>query len=171
MYGLKAGMVKDLYLVFQFQNKLAMERSGIIDLLLVEDNPSDAELIIRALRKQNINNSYRIIKDGAEALDFLFCRGNYTGRNIDHRPRVIFLDLKIPKISGLEVLGALRCEPKTASIPVVVLTSSQEYADVRAAYNLGVNSYVVKPLDYESLSNAISQAGSYWLQLNHVPFR
>ncbi|HLO57249.1 MAG TPA: response regulator [Bacteroidales bacterium] len=148
-----------------------MERNGIIDLLLVEDNSSDAELILRALRKQNLNNSCKIVSDGAEALDFLFCRGHYNDRNIDHQPRVIFLDLKLPKISGLEVLGALRCEPKTASIPVVALTSSQEESDVRTAYNLGVNSYVVKPLDFESLSNAISQAGSYWLQLNHVPFR
>ncbi|HEX2976415.1 MAG TPA: response regulator [Bacteroidales bacterium] len=148
-----------------------MEQSGIIDLLLVEDNQSDAELIIRALKKQSLNNTCKIVSDGAEALDFLFCKGDYSYRNIDHQPRVVFLDLKLPKISGLEVLGALRCEPKTANIPVVALTSSQEEADIRTAYNLGVNSYVVKPLDFESLSKAISQAGTYWLHLNHVPFR
>src|SRR5512145_461027 len=113
-----------------------MERSGIFDLVLVEDNPSDAELILRALRKQSINNSCKVISDGAEALDFLFCRGNYMGRNIDHQPIVVFLDLKLPKVSGLEVLGAMRSEPKTANIPVVVLTSSQEETDIRTAYNL-----------------------------------
>ncbi len=139
-----------------------------IQILLVEDNPSDAELTIRALRKKNLANKLIHLKNGAEALDFIFTRGNYAGRDALKVPKVILLDLKMPKVHGLEVLAALRADEKTKRIPVVVLTSSNEDPDIDACYALGVNSYIVKPVDFDNFVKAVSELGFYWLLLNQV---
>ncbi|MDQ2657033.1 MAG: response regulator [Bacteroidota bacterium] len=139
-----------------------------IEILLVEDNPSDAELTIRALRKKNLANRLIHLKNGAEALDFIFARGTYTGRDPMKVPKVILLDLKMPKVNGLEVLAALRGDEKTKRIPVVVLTSSNEDPDVDACYALGVNSYIVKPVDFDNFVKAVSELGFYWLLLNQA---
>ncbi len=139
-----------------------------IEILLVEDNPSDAELTIRALRKKNLANKLIHLKNGAEALDFIFAKGNYTGRDALKVPKVILLDLKMPKVNGLEVLAALRADEKTKRIPVVVLTSSNEDPDIDACYALGVNSYIVKPVDFDNFVKAVSELGFYWLLLNQV---
>ena len=141
-----------------------MERE--IEILLIEDNANDAELTLRALRKNNLANKVFLVKDGAEALDFIFARGVYAHRNMADCPRVIFLDLKLPKIDGLEVLRQIKSNERTKVIPVVVLTSSQEERDVVESYKLGVNSYIVKPVDFESFVKAVSDLGLYWLLLN-----
>lgn len=138
----------------------------MVDVLLVEDDQHDVELIVRSLRKHNMVNNLFVITDGADALDFFFCRGKFSDRQMDNPPRVVLLDLKLPKISGLEIIQSLKSHPKTASIPVVVLTSSQEGPDIKEAYRLGVNSYVVKPLDFDQFSSAMSQLGLYWLLVN-----
>lgn len=138
-------------------------------ILLVEDNPADAELAIRALRRSRISNQIQVLQDGAEALDFIFCRGDYTHRQITDRPKVILLDLKLPKISGLEVLRQLKSDPRTKMIPIVVLTSSAEDSDVIESYKLGVNSYIVKPVDFEQFNKAVEQLGFYWLLINRSP--
>jgi len=138
----------------------------IIDLLMIEDNQHDAELIIRELRRQNLANNLYLIDNGPEALDFFFCKGKYAERSMDYPPRVVLLDLKLPKVNGLEIMKALKTNPKTASIPVVVLTSSQEEPDIKEAYRLGANSYVVKPLDFDQFASAMSQIGLYWLLVN-----
>jgi two-component system, response regulator len=146
-----------------------MNSDDIVDILLVEDNPRDAKLTIRALGKYNLANQLFVVEDGAEALDFLFCRGAYSQRKNLHTPKVVLLDLKLPKINGLEVLQAIRSNEMTRWIPVVILTSSQEDPDIRAAYELGVNSYVVKPVDFESFMQATSQLGLYWVLTNVHP--
>lgn len=146
-----------------------MDKDSIIDILLVEDNPQDAELTVRALKKRNLANPVHIVEDGEEALDFLFGRGTYAGRSCTHLPRVIFLDLKLPKLNGLEVLKAIRADDRTKMIPVVVVTSSKEDPDIAAAYALGVNSYVVKPVDFDAFVNAMSHLGLYWLVVNQPP--
>jgi CheY-like chemotaxis protein len=141
-----------------------------IDILLVDDNSSDAELTMYALRKANFGNKLKLVRDGAEALDFLFGEGIYA--RADHRstvPKVVLLDLKLPKIDGTEVLRRIKSDPRTRNIPVVVLTSSDEERDVGHAYELGANSYIVKPVDFKQLSENIAQVGFYWLQLNHSP--
>jgi two-component system, response regulator len=143
-----------------------MENYKIVDLLLIEDNQNDAELIIRALRKNQLANNLFVIDDGAEALDFFFCKGKFSDRNIEHKPRVVLLDLKLPKVNGLEIIKSLKSNPKTASIPIVILTSSQEEPDIREAYRLGANSYVVKPLDFDQFVNAMTQVGMYWMLVN-----
>ncbi len=140
--------------------------SAAVDVLLVEDNPQDAELTVRALRKQHLANHIYTVEDGVEALDFLFCRGKYRHRNMDNPPRVLFLDLKLPKIDGLEVLKAVKQDERTRHIPVVVVTSSREDPDVKAAYELGVNSYVVKPVSFKGFAEAMSRVGLYWLLVN-----
>ncbi len=140
-----------------------------VEILLVEDNLQDAELTIRSLKKHKLANNVFVVEDGAEALDFIFCRGKYGERDIKHPPRVIFLDLKLPLVSGLEVLRAVKQDTSTRSIPVVVLTSSREDPDVKAAYELGANSYVVKPVDFESFTKAIGELGLYWLLINQPP--
>lgn len=140
-----------------------------VDILLVEDNPNDAELTARALTRKNMANRLLIVEDGAEALDFMFCRGRFAHRNPEDAPQVVFLDLKLPKVSGLEVLKALKADERTRSIPVVVVTSSREDPDVETAYALGANSYVVKPVGFEEFMDAISQLGLYWLVVNHPP--
>jgi CheY-like chemotaxis protein len=137
-----------------------------VEILLVEDNANDAELTLRALKKNNLANKVFLVKDGAEALDFIFARGAYAGRKIQDGPKVIFLDLKLPKIDGLEVLRQVKSNEKTKVIPVVVLTSSQEERDMVESYKLGVNSYIVKPVDFESFLKAVSDIGLYWLLLN-----
>lgn len=146
-----------------------MENFNAVEILLVEDNPQDAELMIRALRKQNLANQIHIAEDGAEALDFIFCNGKYADRDFSKSPKVIFLDLKLPKVSGLEVLQELKSNPLTRTLPVVVVTSSRENPDIKKAYELGVNSYVVKPVNFEDFLKAMSQIGLYWLLVNEVP--
>lgn len=137
-----------------------------IEILLVEDNPADAELTLRALKKVHIANKVFLVNDGDEALDFLFARGKFTGREHIQNPKVVLLDLKLPKISGLEVLRSIKSNDKLKSIPVVVLTSSKEDPDVRQSYALGANSYVVKPVGFENFLKAVSELGVYWLLLN-----
>lgn len=138
-------------------------------ILLVEDNPADAELAIRALRRGRISNQIELLQDGAEALDFIFCRGEYANRLISDQPKIILLDLKLPKVGGLEVLRQLKSDPRTQMIPIVVLTSSAQDSDVIESYKLGVNSYIVKPVDFEQFNKAVEQLGFYWLLMNRSP--
>jgi len=140
-----------------------------IGILLVEDNPTDAELTIRALRRSKIGNHIQLLQDGAEALDFIFCQGDYASRSITSPPKVILLDLKLPKVSGLEVLRQIKSDPRTQIIPVVVLTSSAEESDIIDTYNFGVNSYIVKPVDFEQFNQAVQQLGFYWFLFNRSP--
>jgi len=140
-----------------------------IEILLVEDNTNDAELTIRALHKKNIANSIIHLKDGASALDFLFGKGEFKDRNINNKPKIILLDLKMPKVDGIEVLRKIKSDDFTKRIPVVVLTSSRENPDIERAYSLGANSYIVKPVDFEGFSKAITELGFYWLLLNQPP--
>ena len=137
-----------------------------IELLMVEDNAEDMELALRALRKANLWNHIQIARDGVEALDFIFCEGAYAGREVSDGPKVILLDLKLPKIDGIEVLRRIKRDPRTRTIPVVVLTSSKEQRDVVESYALGVNSYIVKPVNFESFIKAVHELGLYWLLLN-----
>lgn len=137
-----------------------------VEILLVEDNPDDAGLTIRALKKQNLANNLVHLKDGAEALDFLFGQGEFAGRNIKKHPKVILLDLKMPKVNGLEVLHKIKSNEQTKTIPVVVLTSSNEDPDIKECYELGVNSYIVKPVDFDNFMKAVTDLGFYWLLLN-----
>ncbi len=146
-----------------------MNHLDTVEILLVEDNPHDAELAIRALKKHNLANSIFIVEDGAEALDFIFGKGRYRQRQLGDRPKVILLDLKLPKLNGLEVLRALKADARTCSIPVVIVTSSHEDPDIQAAYNLGANSYVVKPVEFNAFTEAMSHIGFYWLLLNQPP--
>ena len=138
-----------------------------VEILLIEDNPNDAEMTIRALKKGNISNKVIHLKDGAEGLDYLFCTGEYSSRDSNHKPKVILLDLKMPRVNGIEVLRKVKSNENTKTIPVVVLTSSKEDPDVSACYELGVNSYIVKPVGFENFTKAISEFGLYWLLLNH----
>jgi CheY-like chemotaxis protein len=146
-----------------------MSPATSLEILLVEDNPRDLELTERALRKANLANRIHVARDGEEALDFLFGEGAFAGRDISQAPRLVLLDLKLPKIDGLEVLQRMKSDPRTQSIPVVVLTSSKEQSDIVRSYNLGVNSYIVKPVDFESFAASVQQLGLYWLLLNEAP--
>ena len=141
----------------------------IVEILLVEDNPNDVELTLHALEKNNFSNPVQVVRDGAEALDYIYGSGEYSGRDVDHQPRVILLGLKLPKIDGLEVLRRLKADPATAMIPVVVLTSSREDRDIIESYKLGVNSYITKPVDFEQFNAAVQTLGMYWLLLNQPP--
>jgi two-component system, response regulator len=143
---------------------MSAPRTG--DILLVEDNPNDAELTLRALKKAHVANEIHVVRDGAEALEFLFGEGAYAGRAESALPRVVLLDLKLPKVDGLEVLRRLKSEDRTRKIPVVVLTSSREESDLVASYHLGANSYIVKPVDSEKFFEAVHEIGLYWLLLN-----
>lgn len=145
-----------------------MQNFEIIDILMVEDNPQDAELTIRALKKSNLGNNIYTVEDGAEALDFLFCKGKYASRRPQNKPKVVFLDLKLPKVSGLEVLSKIKSDPNLKKIPVVIITSSKEDPDIQEAYSLGANSYVVKPVDFDKFINAIQNLGYYWLLVNQT---
>ncbi|RVT75394.1 response regulator [Flavobacterium sufflavum] len=138
-------------------------------ILLVEDNINDAELTIRALKKNNLANKLIHVKDGAEALDFIFAQGEYSYRERDNLPSVIVLDLKMPKVNGIEVLRRIKSDEHTKRIPVVVLTSSKEDPDIQECYRLGVNSYVVKPVEFDHFIKAISDLGLYWMILNQPP--
>jgi two-component system, response regulator len=139
------------------------------DILLVEDNPTDIELTMRAIRKNKLANPVVVAEDGSVALDYLHCRGAYAGRNPACIPKVILLDLKLPKVDGLEVLKAIKADERLRVIPVVALTSSREEQDIVASYHLGVNSYIVKPIDFDKFVNAVCQVGLYWLVLNLCP--
>jgi CheY-like chemotaxis protein len=142
-----------------------------LEILLVEDNPTDAELTIRALKKHRLANHLIHVTDGQEALDFFFGTGHYAGRDVTEQPKVVLLDLKLPKVGGIEVLRQLRADERTKLVPVVVLTSSHEDRDVIETYNLGANSYIVKPVEFENFSQAVSNMGMYWLLLNEPPIR
>jgi len=142
-----------------------------IEILLVEDNPHDVEMTLRALKKQNLANKVHVVRDGAEALDYIFTTGIYAERNIDDHPKVILLDLKLPKVDGMEVLRRIRADERTKCIPVVVLTSSQEERDIVESYKLGVNSYIVKPVDFAKFLSTVQELGLYWLLLNKPPPR
>ncbi len=140
----------------------------MVDILLVEDNPQDSELTIRALKRRNLANGLFLVEDGAEALDFMFGQGRFQDRNAAGHPKVVLLDLKLPKLNGLEVLKELKSDARTRHIPVVIVTSSHEDPDIRAAYELGASSYVVKPVEFEAFTEAMSQIGYYWLLVNKV---
>ena len=140
-----------------------------VEILLVEDNPHDRELTLRALKKKGVANHIFTVEDGAEALDFLFCRGSYSHRQSNNRPALVILDLKLPKLDGMEVLRVIKGDNQTRTIPVVVLTSSRENADVAECYRMGVNSYVVKPVESGDFNHAVGQLGTYWMLLNNGP--
>ena len=144
-------------------------REAPVEILLVEDNPADEELTIHTLKANHLANNIQIVRDGAEALDFIFRTGAFADRATDEFPKVILLDLKLPKVDGLEVLRRLRDDPRTRSIPVVVLTSSREERDIVESYRLGVNSYIVKPVDFTQFAEMVRQLGLYWLLLNQPP--
>lgn len=143
--------------------------SDAVEILLVEDNPSDLEVALRALKEHHLCNKVQVARDGEEALDFIFCQGRYAGRRLDELPRVILLDLKLPLIDGMEVLRQIRGDERTRNVPVVVLTSSTEERDVVESYALGVNSYIAKPVDFDQFSHAMQTIGMYWLMLNRPP--
>ena len=140
-----------------------------VELLLVEDDPNDVELALIALRKHKLANKIHVVRDGEEALDFLFCRGPYAQRTSNGPPKVILLDLKLPKVSGLEVLKAIKDDPRTRPVPVVVMTSSREQRDMVEGYRLGVNSYIQKPIDFDQFQTIIRDLGYYWLVVNQCP--
>jgi len=146
-----------------------MENLNQIEILLVEDNPNDAELAVRALKKNKLTNNMLVVEDGEEALDFIFAKGKFEGREIKARPKLILLDLNLPKVNGLEVLKAIKSNDFTKMIPVVVLTSSKEENDIVQSYSLGVNSYIVKPVDFDKFVIAVKELGLYWLLLNEHP--
>ena len=146
-----------------------MEINDPVEILLVEDNPTDAELAIVALKERNLANKLVWVKDGAEALDFLFATGNYAKRSIENKPKVVLLDLRLPKVDGLEVLRRVKADERTKRIPIVVLTSSKEDRDVTESYNFGVNSYIAKPVEFEEFARVVSELGLYWLLINQPP--
>jgi len=141
-------------------------KTNEIEILLVEDNENDAEMTLRSFKKNNISNQVTRLKNGAEAIDFLFATGTYSGRDINNRPRVILLDLKMPKVNGIEVLEKIKADEKTKRIPVVMFTSSKEYPDIERCYELGANSYIVKPVEFDNYINIMRDIGLYWLALN-----
>lgn len=146
-----------------------MQNHDAVEILLVEDNPRDAELTLRALSKRHLANDVHVAKDGEEALDFIFATGPHADRDVDQSPRVVLLDLKLPKVDGLEVLRRMKADDRTKHIPVVMLTSSAEERDKIESYRLGVNSYIVKPVDFNNFAEAVSEVGLYWLLLNELP--
>lgn len=146
-----------------------MSMAEAFEILIVEDNPLDLEMTLRGLRKANIVNQIHVTRDGAEALEFLFCEGAYAHRRIEDAPRFVLLDLKLPKVDGLEVLARMKADERTRAIPVVMLTSSKEQRDLIESYQLGVNSYIVKPVDFDNFVQAARELGTYWLMLNQIP--
>jgi CheY-like chemotaxis protein len=145
------------------------QANEVVEILLVEDTPADAELTIRALKKHSVVNNLVWVKDGAEALDFLFATGVYAGRNSVHLPKVVLLDLRLPRVSGIEVLRRIKADERTRQIPVVVLTSSKEDVDVEECYRLGVNSYIAKPVAFDEFAKVVGELGLYWILLNKIP--
>jgi len=148
-----------------------MNEMSPIEILLVEDSQDDLDMTLRALHKVNLANHIQVARDGAEALEFIFCQGAYTERHIENGPKVVLLDLKLPKVDGMEVLKRIKSDPRTMNIPVVMLTSSNEQKDIIESYNLGVNSYIVKPVNFEGFPAAVQGLGMYWLLLNQSPIR
>jgi len=146
-----------------------MIETSPVEILIVEDSDEDLELALRALKNSNLSNHIHIARDGVEALEFIFCEGPYAARRIEDGPKVILLDLKLPRVDGLEVLGRVKGDPRTRAIPVVVLTSSKEQKDVVESYKFGVNSYIVKPVNFERFVQAVQELGMYWLLLNQPP--
>jgi two-component system, response regulator len=140
-----------------------------VEILLVEDNPDDVELTLHALRKEKLANSIHVVRDGEEALEFLFCSGNHADRSFQQPPRLVLLDLKLPKVDGMEVLKQIKADPRTKTIPVVILTSSKEERDLVNGYGLGANSYIQKPVDFEQFRDTIKNVGLYWLVINQLP--
>jgi CheY-like chemotaxis protein len=146
-----------------------MSNNQEVEILLVEDNPDDVELALHALRQENLANHVEVARDGEEALDFLFCRGAHQGRSFQNQPKVVLLDLKLPKVDGLEVLRQLKQDPRTRAIPVVILTSSREEKDLIHGYELGVNAYIQKPVDFEQFRAVVRELGLFWLVVNQTP--
>jgi len=142
---------------------------NMVEILLVEDNANDVELTLHALKRCNLANRMHVVRDGAEALEFIFCTGAYTHHNLANGPKVVLLDLKLPLVDGLEVLQRVKSDPRTCVIPVVVLTSSREERDIVESYRLGVNSYIMKPVDFEQFTEAVRTLGMYWVLLNQPP--
>ena len=143
--------------------------TGAVEILLVEDNPADVELTLHALRQNNLANRIQVARDGEEALHFIFCRGAYTTREANHQPKLVLLDLKLPKVDGIEVLRAIKANPQTRAILVIVLTASKEERDMVLSYHLGVNSYIQKPVDFDQFRETVKQLGLYWLLVNLPP--
>jgi CheY-like chemotaxis protein len=143
--------------------------SNEVDILLVEDNQDDADLALHALRREKLANSIFIARDGEEALDFLFCRGVFHQRSFDHPPKLVLLDLKLPKVDGMQVLQQLKADPRTKTIPVVMVTSSKEERDLTNGYNFGVNSFIQKPVDFDQFRETVKSLGLYWLVINQAP--
>lgn len=148
-----------------------MTDKNAIEILLVEDNPDDAELVLRAFGKYHLADKVFVAKDGEEALEIIFCRGNHADRDKNNTPKVIFLDLKLPKVDGLEVLRAIKADLAAKSIPIVVLTSSLEAKDLTRCYELGVNSYLFKPVEYNKFVESVALAGLYWMTFNRTPYK
>jgi CheY-like chemotaxis protein len=146
-----------------------MDDNNAAEILLVEDNTDDLDMALRALRKANLTSRIQVARDGVEALEFVFCEGAYAGRNMSNLPKVILLDLKLPRLDGHDVLKRIKGDPRTKLIPVVILTSSKEQRDVIESYQLGVNSYIVKPVDFAGFVTAVGELGMYWLVLNQPP--
>jgi CheY-like chemotaxis protein len=146
-----------------------MVNADAVEILLVEDNPQHVELTLRALRKYNLANNVLVAKDGAEALEFIFATGTYSQRRIENGPKVILLDLKLPRVDGLEVLRRIKSDARTKAIPVVVVTTSEQEQDVVESYKLGANSYIVKPVSFDKFVQAVSELGFYWMLLNQPP--
>lgn len=170
--GVAFGQKHKLTLVQRFILRLkvrSLMTETVVEILLVEDNPSDVELTLHSLKSTKLSNQIEVVRDGAEALEFIFCTGTYAHRNIENSPKMVLLDLKLPKVDGLEVLQQLKSDPRTRPIPVVVLTSSGEERDIIESYQLGVNSYIVKPVDFEQFTSVVRHLGFYWLLLNQSP--
>lgn len=146
-----------------------ISKDAQIEILLVEDDPSDAELAVRELRRHKFANRIHVIGDGAEALDFVFCRGVYQDRLFSQPPKVILLDMKLPKVDGLQVLAAIKADPRTRAIPVVIMTSSSEQVDLIESYKMGVNAFIQKPVDFDEFRQVIERVGMFWLAVNRAP--
>jgi two-component system response regulator len=140
-----------------------------LDILLVEDNQDDMDLAMHALRREKLANNIFVARDGEQALDFLFCRGAFTSRSFEHPPKLVLLDLKLPKVDGMEVLKQVKADPRTRTIPVVIMTSSKEERDLVSGYNLGANSYIQKPVDFDQFRDTVKSVGLYWLVTNQPP--